>query len=169
MTASIIFTFLKSKVGKASIIIILTALIIVAFATTIAIKDSAIRKKEEQILKQSEEIDNLNLSKESLENELNYIKSNKILENIYTNSSESIEKIEREKLTRFDNEAINKISNDFYNFYIDSGLSNYNKISENADVDSARKISYSANIRQKRFNKSLSAVCYENIAVASLV
>lgn len=168
MIPTAIITFAKSKIGKATIIAFIILIVVLVFAGIIASKTIEINKKERVIKEQEDLIQFLELKKERLENELNYIKESRVLKDYYTNSSESVNKIEREKLTRMENETINKLSNDFYNFYI-SELSNENKIYKSSFVDSARKILYSSNIGQTRFNESVSRVGYEDKRVAALV
>lgn len=169
-------TFSKSKLGKATIIGLIIFFIVVAFAITISVKNGQIKKREEQISKQKEEILQLEYSKETLENELNYLKTSRIMKGLYTNSTANIEKVEREKLTRTDYEAINQISNDFYNFYdsyndgdYNYKLSNERKIYKSSAFDSSREILYSKNRGQAGFDKSVSRVGDKNIGVAALV
>lgn len=165
----------KSKIGKATIIGLIIFFIVVAFAITVSVKNGQIKKREEQISKQKEEILQLEYSKETLENELNYLKTSRIMKGLYTNSTANIEKVEREKLTRTDYEAINQISNDFYNFYdsydgdYNYKLSNERKIYKSSAFDSSREILYSKNRGQAGFNKSVSRVGDKNIGVAALV
>lgn len=164
-------TFAKSKLGKATILALIIAFIVGAFAITVSVKNGQIKKREEQISKQKDEILQLEYSKETLQNELDYLKQSRILKGHYTNSSANIERVEREKLTRTDNEAINQISNDFYNFYSDYNywLSNEGKIYKSSFVYSAREILYSKNRGQAGFNKGVSRGYDENIGVAVMV
>ncbi|WP_288550154.1 hypothetical protein [uncultured Brachyspira sp.] len=158
-------TFFKSKAGKISILLFLLVFIVSAFFTVVAVKDNAIKKKDAEISKSQEKIINLELSKETLQNELKYYKEREKLYSSFTDSSLSIKKVEQEALTRYDNEAINFISNDFYNYF---SLSEH-KICKSAYVSTASKILYTGYYKQKRFNKSVSRECYKNIRVAALV
>lgn len=167
-------TFAKTKLGKAVILALIIAFIIGAFAITVSVKNGQIKKRDEQISKQKEDILQLEYSKETLQNELDYLKQSRILKWLYTNSSANIERVEREKLTRTDYEAINQISNDFYNFYDDYNVGNYElsnegKIYKSSFVYSAREILYSKNRGQAGFDKGVSRGYDENIGVAVMV
>lgn len=166
MIPTAVLSFFKTKLGKASIIALIVIVIVSAFMITLSIKDAAIRSKEMQIIKQQENIKRLELEKESIEKELEFVKELERLETSYNNSSESIEKVSEETLTRYDNEAINSISNDFYNYF--NGLSD-NEIRKDTDVASAEKVLYTGDFRQKRINKSISEERYKNKRMAALV
>ena len=159
-------TFLKSKIGKVSMIVLLLIIMLSAFVITIKVKDNAIRKKENELYKQREKIENLELSKEVLEKELDFYKENENYHNSFSNSSAVIEEIEKDILTRYDNEAINFISNDFYNYF--NKLHDY-KVYKNSAVNSSSKILYTSYYKQERFNKSLSRERYQNRRMAAMV
>ena len=166
MIPTAVLSFFKTKLGKASIIALIVIVIVSAFMITLSIKDAAIRDKEMQIIKQQKNIKRLELEKESIEKELEFVKELERLETSYNNSSESIEKVSKETLTRYDNEAINSISNDFYNYF--NGLSD-NEIRKDTDVAAAEKVLYTGDFEQKRINKSISEERYKNKRMAALV
>lgn len=165
-----VLTFLsKSKIAKASIIIFGIIVIIFAFALTITLKNKVISEKETELQEYRDEIENLELINEALKKQIKYDKENAVVLKGFDNSKEYTKKVEREALTRTDNEAINSISNDYYNYYKRYGLPNSDKVYKSSFDETTRKILYSANCRQKRFDRSVSSKRNENITVASMV
>ena len=165
-----ILTFLsKSKIAKATMIIFLIVVIISAFALTITLKNKVISEKETELQEYRDEIENLELINEALKKQLKYDRENAVVLKGFDNSKEQTKKVEREALTRTDNEAINSISNDYYYYYKRYGLPNSNKVYKGPFDETARKILYSRNYGQKGFNRSVSSKRNENIAVAGLV
>lgn len=170
MTIAGVLTFLsKSKIAKISIIIFIIVIIIGSFAIAIAVKNKAIREKEAELQEYKDEIENLELINEALKKQLKYDRENAVVLKGFDNSKEQTKKVEREALTRTDNEAINSISNDYYYYYKRYLLPNSNKVCEDTFDDTARKILYSRDCQQKGFNRSVSSKCDKNITMASLV
>lgn len=170
MTIAGILTFLsKSKIAKISIIIFFIVIIVGSFAIAIAVKNKAIREKEMELQEYIEEIENLELINEALKKQLKYDRESAVVLKGFDNSKEQTKKVEREALTRTDNEAINSISNDYYYYYERYLLPNSNKVYKDTFDETARKILYSKNYRQKGFNRSVSAKRDKNIAMASMV
>ena len=170
MSVAGILAFLsKSKIAKASIIIFLIIVAFGAFAITIAVKNKAISEKETELQEYKQELENLELINEALKKQLKYDKEEAVVLKGFDNSKEQTKKVEREALTRTDNEAINSISNDYYYYYKRYGLSNSDKVYKSSFDKTARKILYSADYGQKRFNRSVSRKRNENIAMAGLV
>lgn len=170
MTIVGILTFLsKSKIAKISIIIFFIVIIVGSFAIAIAVKNKAIREKEMELQEYREEIENLELINEALKKQLKYDRESAVVLKGFDNSKEQTKKVEREALTRTDNEAINSISNDYYYYYERYLLPNSNKVYKDTFDETARKILYSKNYRQKGFNRSVSAKRDKNIAMASVV
>lgn len=170
MTPAAIFTFLsKSKIAKAAIIVFLIAVIFGAFAITVAVKNKAISEKETKLQEYKDELENLELINEALKKQIKYDKENTVVLKGFDNSKEQTKKVEREALTRTDNEAINSISNDYYSYYERYLLSNSNKVYKDTFDKSSRKILYSKDFRQAGFDRSVSGKRNKNISVASLV
>lgn len=170
MSVAGILAFLsKSKIAKASIIIFLIIVAFGAFAITVAVKNKAISEKETELQEYRNEIENLELINEALKKQIKYDKENAVVLKGFDNSKEYTKKVEREALTRTDNEAINSISNDYYNYYKRYGLPNSDKVYKSSFDETTRKILYSADCRQKRFDRSVSGKRNENIAMAGLV
>ena len=170
MSVAGILTFLsKSKIAKATIIIFLIIVAFGAFAITVAVKNKAISEKETELQEYKQEIENLELINEALKKQLKYDKEKAVVLKGFDNSKEQTKKVERETLTRTDNEAINSISNDYYYYYKRYGLSNSDKVYKSSFDKTARKILYSADYGQKRFDRSVSGKRNENIAMAGLV
>lgn len=170
MSVAGILTFLsKSKIAKATIIIFLIIVAFGSFAITVAVKNKAISEKETELQEYKQEIENLELINEALKKQLKYDKEEAVVLKGFDNSKEQTKKVERETLTRTDNEAINSISNDYYYYYKRYGLSNSDKVYKSSFDETARKILYSADYGQKGFNRGVSGKRNENIAVAGLV
>lgn len=160
-----IITFFRTKIGKASIIALVIAMIIALFITTVSVKDKAIMQKEIELQQKQEDINRFQLGNETLQKELEFIKENEKFKNNFTNSKVSY--IEKELLTRKEHEAFNYISNSFYNYF--SILSKSSKIYKNAIVKTARNILYKDYYKQTRFNEKLSRCYYQNRTMAIMV
>lgn len=165
-----ISAFFKTKAGKIFIIIAAGFLVFSAFMIMFAVKENALDRKQKEIEKQKEEIIRLELNNERLQNEIEFIKEQEKFQKSFSNSSIIIKNIDKELLTRKENEAFNNISNNFYKYFNSINFMQYkNKICENTSFCTSRNIYYKTCYKQAGFNEKLSREYYKNRRMAVMV
>lgn len=194
-----IITGFLSKINKKIIIAVIMVLVVSIFIVLIAAKDSEIHKKEKEIAQYQENIKGLELQTETLQNEIQFIQENEKLQNSFSNSASMIKNIDKELLTRKENETFNHISNNFYKYFnsifyqkrfknspksqtvlletvcarffrSDINFLQYkNKICQNTAFYTAGNIYYKVSNKSAGFNEKVSGKYYKNRRMAIMV